>query len=478
MLETYLEKSIFRQVYICEQLHEKGTIQIREIADQLNVCPLTVTNDLECITDILHQQIISVEKARSSFTVAFDSSFSRLALTQLIYQRSDFFNVLGHYLSGEHNWSNIADTTFISLSKVYNLRNELIDFFKQMQYLNADGHFEIPEKDYRSLLLTIIYETNRTELIQLNQSIIQSGQQLIDYVEKHFFSRSYPTVEKQFILLGIAIGLQRSKTNPIYFSQEEKRVARHTPLFQLIQKGVEQLSFSLCHDEDECFYIYFLFNSRNYLCDNFELLQKDLNVVYQNHVADNPLVIELSQKLILSLNISEENQILFDKALLPFIRSLWADIQIFQPDKTYLLNEEQRALYLEVHEILEQWRKQNNLFLRWNENSIRKLTISLSLLNEHKQKSPIEVFIVAPSDFRYLYYRQQLEDILGEHFSISNIICKQLREIVDDTFFCTQRIILCDSSLYQEGLGSEKTIIYPITFQTIHTVIDQLNKQI
>ncbi|HFM9062740.1 TPA: DNA-binding protein, partial [Enterococcus faecium] len=87
-------------------------------------------------------------------------------------------------------------------------------------------------------------------------------------------------------------------------------------------------------------------------------------------------------------------------------------------------------------------------------------------------------FIVAPSDFRYLYYRQQLEDILGEHFSISNIICKQLREIVDDTFFCTQRIILCDSSLYQEGLGSEKTIIYPITFQTIHTVIDQLNKQI
>lgn len=142
---------------------------------------------MECITDILHQQIISVEKSRSSFTVAFDSSFSRLALTQLIYQRSDFFNVLGHYLSGEHNWSNIADTTFISLSKVYNLRNELINFFKQMQYLNADGHFEIPEKDYRSLLLTIIYETNRTELIQLNKSIIQSGQQLIDYVEKHFF---------------------------------------------------------------------------------------------------------------------------------------------------------------------------------------------------------------------------------------------------------------------------------------------------
>lgn len=43
------------------------------------------------------------------------------------------------------------------------------------------------KKDYRSLLLTIIYETNRTELIQLNKSIIQSGQQLIDYVEKHFF---------------------------------------------------------------------------------------------------------------------------------------------------------------------------------------------------------------------------------------------------------------------------------------------------
>ncbi len=99
-----------------------------------------------------------------------------------------------------------------------------------MQYLNADGHFEIPEKDYRSLLLTIIYETNRTELIQLNKSIIQSGQQLIDYVE-NIFSRSYPTVEKQFILLGIAIGLQRSKTNPIYFSQEEKELPDILPCF-------------------------------------------------------------------------------------------------------------------------------------------------------------------------------------------------------------------------------------------------------
>ncbi|MGM0213798.1 helix-turn-helix domain-containing protein [Enterococcus sp. AZ109] len=478
MLENYLERNLFRQVYLCEQLYDKKTIQLHEIAEQLEVCPSTVTNDLETIIDLLEPQIVSTSKARNRYTVVFDSTYSRLSLTQTIYQRSYFLSILGQYLAGERNWGTIAETTFISLSKVYNLRTELKSFFAELGYLKTDGTVMIPEKDYRYLLLSVVQYTNQTELTQLNQPIRQTSRQLMDYVESHFFSRYYPEEEKQLILLGIAIGLQRGNAYPISFTQQEKKQAQRTPLYQLIEKGLQQLPFSLCHTEDERLYLYSLFNSRNYLCSNLELLQKDYDVVYQNHVLANPLVAELSQKLVALLSLSETDQLLFEKAFLPFIRSTWADTQIFQPEKIYLLTTKQKRLHQQVSQVLDDWISENQLTLRWNDNLIRRLVISLSLLEEKLPKKAIEVFIVAPSDFRFLYYYQQLEALLSEHFSISNMICTKLTEVVDDTFFCAKRIILCDNSLYQEDLGSENTLIYPITFQTIQPIIAQLNQEI
>ena len=88
----------------------------------------------------------------------------------------------------------------------------------------------------------------------------------------------------------------------------------------------------------------------------------------------------------------------------------------------------------------------------------------------------LEVYIVAPSDFKYLYYRQQLEEMLDEHFTISNMIYHQLTDVVDDVFFCTKRMILCDASLYQETLQTKNTKIYPVTFNTVSSVILAINQ--
>ncbi|MBO1305243.1 helix-turn-helix domain-containing protein [Enterococcus sp. 669A] len=477
MLENYLEKNIFRQVYLCEQLYENRTIRLHELAEQLQVSSITIANDLEAIIELLEPHIVSTAKGRNCCTVVFDPDCSSLSLTQLIYQRSYFLRILGLYLAGERHWGTMAEASFISLSKVYHLRSSLRSFFDDLHYLQPDGTLQIPEKDYRYLLLSVVHYTNQTDLVQMNQPISQAGNKLIEYVEGRFFSRCYPIEEKQLILLGVAIGLQRAKTNPIFFTEKEKAEARRTPLFQLIKRGLKQLSFSLCHDENEEFYLYSLFNSRNYLCNNLELLQKDFEVVYQNHVQYNPLVLQLSQRLTAALCLSESNQLLFEKAFLPFIRSTWADMQLFQPEKICVLSRQQKPLYAQVRQLLDQWKKDNQLTIRWDDNLVRRLTINLSLLNQQPAKK-IEVFIVAPSDFKYLYYHQQLEELLGEHFNISSMICNHLNEVVDDTFFCTKRVILCDSSLYQEDVGSDNTLIYSINCHTIAEVVAQLNQQV
>lgn len=478
MLEYYLEKNIFRQAYLCEQVYDKKTLQIHEAAEQLDVCPVTVRSDLDAIIECLNSQILTVEKARNSCTIVFDPACSQLELTQTIYQRSDFLRVLSQYLLGERNWATIAANTYISLSKVYTIRNELLDFLSEMNYLREDSTTVIPEKDYRYLLLAICRYTSQAQLVSMNAPLESACRQLIDYVERHFFSRSYPEEEKQLIQLGIAIGLQRAKTNPIFFTLEEKELAQHTPLFQLIHTGLQQTDFSLCRTEDEQFYVYSLFNSRNYLSNSLELLQKDFTVVYQNHIKYNPLVADLSDRLSSLLQLSSEDQLLFEKAFLPFIRSTWADTQIFLPEKIYLLSQKQRPLYTSICQLLQKWKAEHQLALRWNDNLIRKFTVNISFLLNVQPTETIEVFIAAPTDFRFLYYHQHLTELLSDHFTVSSMICSDLTELVDDTFFCTKRIILCDTSLYQENLATENTLIYPVSFQTIYTTITQLNQQV
>lgn len=50
MLERYIEKNIFRQVYLCQQLYQKKKIALHTMAERLNVCTITITNDAEIIT--------------------------------------------------------------------------------------------------------------------------------------------------------------------------------------------------------------------------------------------------------------------------------------------------------------------------------------------------------------------------------------------------------------------------------------------
>ncbi|MFN6651747.1 DNA-binding protein [Enterococcus gallinarum] len=476
MLERYIEKCVIRQVYLCEQLYEKESMLIDRLAEQLDVCPATIINDIDKILLLLKERIATATHEKHTYQVVFTAGSSLSELTQTIYQGSYFLQVLYQFLIGERSWQKISEEVFISLSKVYTIRTDLWRFFEEMGYLNEEQEeVEIPEKDFRYLLLAVMnYLGKRPEK---NQSFIeQACEELIQFVEQRFFLRSYPEDERQIIHLGIRIGLARSRRAPICFASRDKEMARQTPLFQLLQQGLKELVVSLCSNEDEEFYIYSLFNSRKYQCNNLELLQRDFEVVYRNHIHRCPEMLELTHLLQNRLGISEKNHLLFEKALLPFLRSAWGDMQIFQTDRLFFLYPSEREMFDQIMESLGLWANQNQQMIRWNDNLVRKLTILLSLLPDAEKTEHLEVYIVAPSDFKYLYYRQQLEEMLDEHFTISNMIYHQLTDVVDDVFFCTKRMILCDASLYQETLQTKNTKIYPVTFSTVSSVILAINQ--
>ena len=478
MLERYIEKNIFRQVYLCQQLYQKKKIALHTMAERLNVCTITITNDLELLKESFGQEILTFERTKNTCKASFSSAYSLLELTQRIFRRSDFLRVLNDFLSGNTHWSEIAEKEFLSTSKIYQIRADIFEFAEELGYLQSDHTIKLPEKDLRYLLLAISRYTGDRSAIPYNKMIASSAADLIDYVEEHFFDRDYPSSEREIIILGSQLSSQRARQFPIQFSDDEKQSAQQTPLFGLLREGVKTLKSTICTNEEELFFIYSLFNARNYFCNNLELLQKDFEVVYQNHIKCYPEIEKLLQQLRSALNISIENELLLKKAFLPFIRSTWANMQLFQPDVIYLLDNDQQELYQTVQHILNQWAADYQTEIHWNENLIRKMTLTLDLLRRNTFDEKVELYIVAPSDFNFLYYRKQLKALLDDHFIISNMIYNTLNEVVDDVFFCSKRIIVCDTALYQPDLGSENTLIFPVSLQTINSTCFEINQVI
>ncbi|HFM5761358.1 TPA: hypothetical protein ACG77P_002997, partial [Enterococcus faecium] len=130
-----------------------------------------------------------------------------------------------------------------------------------------------------------------------NPYVEEACNELIDYVETHFFKRRYSEDEKSFIIRGIEIAIGR-KAFPLGLKEEDKKSAETKPLFQLVCQGLEEQKGILDLQEEDVYYIFSLFNSRNYTNENMELLRKDFEVVYKNFVLNDLSLNELILQII------------------------------------------------------------------------------------------------------------------------------------------------------------------------------------
>ncbi|WP_435389483.1 LCP family protein [Enterococcus faecium] len=116
---------------------------------------------------------------------------------------------------------------------------------------------------------------------------------------------------------------------------------------------------------------------------------------------------------------------------------------------------------------MEEWKKKNQIQLRWNENFIRKFVKSLSLINsEQAGRQEIEIFVVSESSVKQFFYRTQFHLYAEEGIAeINPILFRSLEELPDECLCAKKRVVLCDAASYQNGLETEKTKIYPISLK-------------
>ena len=95
MLERYIEKCVIRQVYLCEQLYEKESVLIDRLAEQLDVCPATIINDIDKILLLLKNALLppltrSIHikwfYCRIFLIRAYSNHLSRILFLQVLYQ--------------------------------------------------------------------------------------------------------------------------------------------------------------------------------------------------------------------------------------------------------------------------------------------------------------------------------------------------------------------------------------------------------
>ncbi|HAQ4438655.1 TPA: hypothetical protein IXR79_002249 [Enterococcus faecium] len=478
MLEKYIERNIFRKVYLCEQLFEFQEIDIEQTAISLGVTTPTILHNLESLAECLEHCIKEKIREKHKYKLIFKRGIALSELTQFLYGQSYFLKFLSYYFKGIFTSTELADLEFISLSKVYTIKKSVLDFFKENDYLK-NKEIIIPEFDSRNILLALVRYINWEGYESKNPHVEEACNELIDYVETHFFKRRYSEDEKSFIIRGIEIAIGR-KTFPLELKEEDKKSAETKPLFQLVCQGLEEQKGMLHLQEEDIYYIFSLFNSRNYTNENMELLRKDFEVVYKNFVLNDLSLNELILQILPVAEIDDADNFIFKQSFLQFVRTLWADGQVFLPERIYLLSEKEQLLYRKIVEVLDDWKKKNQIHLRWNDNFIRKFVKSLSLITREQMiQQEIEIFVVSESSVKQFFYRTQFHLYAEEDMAeINPILFRSLEELPDECLCSKKRVVLCDAASYQTGLETEKTKVYPISLKGANILLYRIAQEL
>ncbi|RCN71744.1 hypothetical protein, partial [Enterococcus faecium] len=80
MLENYIERNIFRKVYLCEQLFEFQEIDIEQTAISLRVTTPTILHDLESLAECLEYQV----REKHKYKLVFKHGIALSELTQFL----------------------------------------------------------------------------------------------------------------------------------------------------------------------------------------------------------------------------------------------------------------------------------------------------------------------------------------------------------------------------------------------------------
>ncbi|GCF94213.1 hypothetical protein NRIC_21040 [Enterococcus florum] len=420
MLRQYMEKEIVRKIDLIELLWGNEERTSMELALDLAVTPATVKNDIKTLnlfyTDPEEPLILS---SPSGYSI-FDKKRNKRAVLTQLYNDSLFVRACCHFL--KHQFVEIekfADKEYISLTKAYELKKEVLRYLEEMGIFLSD---DPPQETECRIRFLVTYFQMKLGIVfipvpKFNQYQFDRLFERIEVQENCLFS-SY---SKQYASLLFQLDFDRCQSTPIAFDDEALQLLKKTAVYQRLRKPLLAFLKSELHTttihEDQLLYYALVINimNANYVDDAGP---KD---TYQSYVQ----LIRHSQKLRFELLVQlfqeefqgslDADSLIFEAALITFLRKTLFNLQPLIPEEHIELGNLALvpvSLFIKVKAALEKWAQKAQLNLLFSDDHMKYLASKLYFL-VHEKEPPKSIYILTSFYTDYLLANELLTTEYG-----------------------------------------------------------------
>lgn len=468
MIEAYLEKNILRQLFLCGQFYTTKEIDLDTTSKLLRVCKTTLLNDIKALKKELAPDVIYATRDKDHYSLYFTPDVPRFHLMQQLARPSLFLKTVQLYLEEEPDYIQLTEVEFVSVSKAYSLKKQVLDYFSDCGIKIEHCSPKFTEIERRLLLLNVAYRTGILKVPALPPDYWDEVETFIDSLTAKC-GRIYDKENREILRMGLVVSYISQRTWPLSTNAHFIEEIQKRPIYAYVKEIWEKTNLKNHYVPDEFYFVLVLFNLCDYGFDSYEAIEEDFRQLHQVFIEDSQEIKELIHRFETHFDYPFLGNKAFERALIRLMRSTWDNYQLFMPEKFYLLSEDQQRLLAEVLPLFQQWQARLPYDLRINNNSLDAFIIELSGILR-LDKSRFHIYIVTNSDVRYLIYREALEKVTTCILHVEPTIYNQLTEELKTLATKENTKILCERTLYTPDAIPFSGII-PVSVDTIEKAI-------
>ena len=421
-MEVYIEKDIVKKIEIINRLWEISSIQKKKLAKEMKISRVTLRNYVQALNEKFPNLI--EEDNQTGYVICDKHKKNKQSYLKYLYKDSIFIKACYYFL--QTNFTQVelfAREKYISFSKAYELRNEVIEYIKLLG-IEPQANL-LPNNECRlRFLITYFQQIIGLEFVVISEVDTYKFNQLfqeIEESEKCFFSE----YSKEYASVLFQLHFKRNLVYPLVFSGDSKVFLEEMPiydrLFPIIKKFLKQEKKYEVKDEVIMYFVtVFLIMNTNYY-DNYA--EDKLRNIFSN-ISKLTVIDHLVGTFEKTFKRPLRSNILFLAALIPFNRKCIFNLQRYIPEEHYEMGniaEVPEKLIVKVQTILEEWNEEEKLGLVFSEEHIRYFTSKLFfILNKRNRTQTIYLLTSFYTD--YLLAKEVLSEEYGNKVMIQQFI--------------------------------------------------------
>ncbi len=412
-----MEKDLLRKISIINLLWENQMLTSLELAEYLDVTTTTIKSDIKiinvcyCVED--SPLILS---SINGYWIGSKEKRTKIGYLKKIYKDSLFIRACCYFLKFDFKKIyQFARQEFISKSKAYYLREEVLMYLKEVQVLNTSG--EVDECRLR-FLLTFFQMKLDEKFVSIslnNQAIFSKLFEAFEKIEICLLSN----YSKQYASILFQLHFNRRKKK-LLFDEATLKMLKKTKVYERLSQPIlifleKELRGQAT--EDEIFFFVLILNimNSNY-SDGPEIVEN-----YQSYVTLISQSPRLLYKELVSLfekefNVPLEKEHLFEATLISFLRKCIFNLQNLIPEEHFELGNMAEVpinLYLRVKNVFFEWNHLTKLELVYSENHLKYFTSKIYFLLS-KIKRPQNLYLLTSFYTDYLLAKEILNREYGK----------------------------------------------------------------